>query len=190
MADRLRRLAPADLTPEQEEVYEAIAGGPRASGPQLFKLKDAEGRLTGPFGIMLHHPGLGSALQDLGAAVRYRTGLSDRAREIAILQVGVFERSPFEWYAHEAVGRHVGLTDEELSALQAGTFTSTDPVEEAVARFIDAILTDQEIAAPDYSAFEQELGVPTLVELTVLTGYYRTLAAMMRVFDVGVPAEE
>lgn len=188
MSERLPRLTPDQLTTEQAAVYDAIAGGPRAAGPQLFELKDRRGALNGPFGIMLHQPGLGLALQELGAAVRYRTALSARCREIAILQVGVAEDSAFEWYAHEAVGRAVGLTDAELTALREGRFTSADPTEDAVARFTEALLRDAEIGDEDYAGYRELLGEPVLVELTVLAGYYRTLASMMRVFNVGVPA--
>lgn len=189
MIERLPRLAPQRLTPAQAEVYDAIAGGPRASGPQLFALKDGQGALNGPFGIMLHQPALGLALQELGAAVRYRTSLSGRCREIAILQAAVVTDSAFEWYAHEAVGRAAGLTDGELEALREGRFSSVDPTEEAVARFTDELLAGNRIGQADYERFEQLLGAPVLVELVVLAGYYRTLATLMDVFDVGVPEE-
>ena len=190
MTERLPRLTPDRLTPAQAEVYEAIAGGPRAAGPQLFALKDAEGALNGPFGIMLHQPALGLALQELGAAVRYRTSLTGRCREIAILQAAVVADSAFEWYAHEAVGRAAGLTDDELDALREGRFTSQDPTEEAVARFTDELLARNTIGQADYDRFERLLGAPVMVELVVLVGYYGTLATLMDVFDVGVPDEE
>jgi 4-carboxymuconolactone decarboxylase len=102
---RIPRLAPAELDGEQRALYDAIAGGRRAQGPQLFRLTDADGRLEGPFNAFLLQPRLGSALQALGTAVRYETRLSDRCREIAILVVAAHWRSDFERYAHEAVGR-------------------------------------------------------------------------------------
>src|SRR4249919_4275558 len=99
---RIPKLAPATLDDAQRALYDAIAGGRRAQGPQLFRLADAEGRLEGPFNAFLLQPRLGSALQALGASVRYDTGLDDQSREIAILVVAAYWRSDFEWYAHEA----------------------------------------------------------------------------------------
>src|SRR5262245_36540217 len=98
MSARLRKLAPATLDDAQRSVYEAIAGGRRAQGPQRFRLVDADGGLEGPFNAFLLQPRLGHALQALGAAVRYETSLSDRARELAILVVAVEHDSAFEWY--------------------------------------------------------------------------------------------
>ena len=102
---RIGKLEPSALDAEQRSLYDAIAGGRRAQGPQLFRLADAGGRLEGPFNAFLLQPRLGSALQALGASVRYDTGLDDRCREIAILVVAAHWRSDFEWYAHEAVFR-------------------------------------------------------------------------------------
>ena len=120
---RLPKLAPSALDDEQRALYDAITGGRRAQGPQVFRLADPEGRLEGPFNAFLLQPRLGSALQALGSSVRYDTGLGDRCREIAILVVAAHWRSDFEWYAHEAVARSVGLTDAELAAVRDGRYT-------------------------------------------------------------------
>ena len=122
-AARIPKLEPAALDEDQRALYDAIAGGRRAQGPQLFRLADSEGRLEGPFNAFLLQPRLGSALQALGSAVRYDTGLDDRCREIAILIVAAHWESEFEWYAHEAVGRSVGLGDAELAAVRDGRYT-------------------------------------------------------------------
>lgn len=188
-AERLPRLTPGDLTEEQEEVYRSITGGPRAQGKQLFPLTDADGALTGPFGVMLHAPALGVALQEVGAAIRYRTDLSARSREVAILLVAVATDSEFEWYAHSRVGASVGLTPDELDALRQGRFTSDDPGEEAVARLSVALLEGRALDDGEYALYDAVLGSRAIVEVVVLVGYYRLLAQSMQVFEIGVPEE-
>ena len=116
---------PDELTDEQRAVQHAITSGPRASGAPAFSLTDDEGRLHGPFNAMLLAPQVGLAMQELGGALRYRTSLTDREREIAILQVAVARRSEFEWYAHERVGVRAGLTDDELADLLRGELPAT-----------------------------------------------------------------
>lgn len=182
---RLPRLTPADLDPEQRDLRERIVGGPRASGPRLFDLEHDDGTLTGPFGVMLHHPVLGAPLQEVGAALRYRTGLPDRTREIAILAVAAATDSAFERHAHEAVGRSVGLTDAELTALAEQRFTSTDPAEQAAYDLCRRLLAGDPVLADEgYDALARVLGQPAITELTVLVGYYRLLADLMHVHDV------
>lgn len=184
---RVADLVPDVLSPEQDEVYQAIAGGPRANGKQVFELKAPDGSLNGPFGLMVHAPSVGLALQDLGAAIRYRTSMTDRGREIAILMVAVATQSSFEWYAHERVGRAVGITDAELEAFRSESFTSSDPAEAAVARLTRALLEEERVDDDTYAEVVSSLGEVQTVEVTTLVGYYRTLAQLMDVFAVPAP---
>lgn len=185
---RLPHLLPDQLEPEQRALHDAIVGGPRAAGPQLFELADAEGRLNGPFGVMLHSPAIGGALQELGTAIRYRSVLSARLREIAILAVASSWSSDFEQYAHEPLGRRAGLTDAEVAALAAGDpLDLADPAEAAGLRVVRALLADADLTDDEYAEGQRALGDQALVELTALVGYYATLALQLRVFRVGVP---
>jgi 4-carboxymuconolactone decarboxylase len=187
---RLPALAPADLDDEQRALYDAIAGGPRAAGPRLFALTDAEGRLNGPFNAMLFAPEVGTALQELGAAIRYRSSLTARIREMAILAVAAHWDSAFERYAHEAVGQAAGLTDDELRSLRDGEPPRLDdPTEEAALDVVRALLADGDIAEPLFRRAVSLIGNQAVVELTSLVGYYATLALQLRVFRVGLPAE-
>jgi 4-carboxymuconolactone decarboxylase len=185
VSDRLPKLAPGGLDDDQRAVYDAVAGGRRAQGPQLFRLVDEDGGLEGPFNAFLLQPRLGFALQALGAAVRYETSLSDRAREIAILVTAVAADAAFEWYAHEAVGRHAGLTDEELDALRAGRFeTFADEGERVVAATVHALCARGDLDDEEYRRAAGALGRAGVFELLTLAGYYLTLAMQLRVFRV------
>jgi 4-carboxymuconolactone decarboxylase len=184
---RLAKRTPESLDAEQRTVYDAIAGGRRAQGPQLFELVDADGGLEGPFNAFLLQPRLGLALQDVGSAVRYETSLSDRAREIAILVVSRHWDSTFEWYAHEAVGRHVGLTDDELDALRTQRWDAFSGDEHAVAATTHLLATDGDLDDTAYSDAISSLGESGLFELLTLVGYYATLALQLRVFRVSAP---
>ena len=124
MQGRVQPFEPGALAPAQRELFEAIAGGPRAQGPQHFALTRPDGSLRGPFNAFLLAPELGGALQNLGAAIRYRGALTARAREIAILLVAAHWDSEFEREAHEAVGAASGLTPDELAALRDGDPTA------------------------------------------------------------------
>lgn len=177
------------MNEEQRAVYDAITGGPRAAGPQHFALVAPDGSLNGPFGLMVQVPALGAPLQELGAAIRYRTSLSDREREIAILTVARITGSDFERYAHEAVGRAAGLTAEELERLRDGTFAGGGHREVAVARLSARLAESPAATAADRQAVAEHLDDDAVVEVAVLAGYYRTLAQMMVLFDIGVPAD-
>jgi 4-carboxymuconolactone decarboxylase len=185
MSDRLHKLSPADLDDDQRAVYDAVAGGRRAQGPQVFRLVDEDGGLEGPFNAFLLQPRLGFALQALGAAVRYETSLSDRAREIAILVTAVDADAAFEWYAHEALGRHIGLTEDELRALRDGRFeVFADEAEQVVAATVHALCVRGDLDDAEYQRAAGLLGRSGVFELLTLAGYYLALAMQLRVFRV------
>ncbi|UBU15049.1 carboxymuconolactone decarboxylase family protein [Nonomuraea gerenzanensis] len=173
---RLRRTPPHELDPEARALYDKITSGPRGRF-----MVDAEGGLTGPFNAMLLSPALGDPLQELGAAVRYRSTLSDRARELAILVVAGHQDSAFEQAAHEPIARELGFTEEQLRALRDGSPPALDdPGEAAVLRVVRALVTKGDLDEEEYAV----LGEREVFELTTLVGYYSTLALQLRVFRV------
>ena len=184
---RIGKLEPSSLDEEQRSLYDAIAGGRRAQGPQLFRLVDENGRLEGPFNAFLLQPRLGSALQALGSSVRYDTGLDDRCREIAILVVAAHWRSDFEWYAHQAVARSAGLDDAELAAVREGRHAALTGREAVVARTAAALVVRGDLDDAEYLEAVEVVGTAGLFELLTLVGYYATLALQLRVFRVPAP---
>ncbi|WP_417512307.1 carboxymuconolactone decarboxylase family protein [Microbacterium sp.] len=183
MTGRIPSLPPESLGEDQRALYDAITGGPRAQGPQHFALTREDGSLRGPFNALLLSPALGSALQSVGAAIRYEGTLSARAREIAILLVAAEWDSAFERESHEAVGAAAGLTIEELRALRDGT-TSLFTGEEGVVARVVSQLARGDLDDETWNEATAALGAQTVFELTTLVGYYATLALQLRVFGV------
>jgi 4-carboxymuconolactone decarboxylase len=190
VSERLAAIPPGEQDAEQAALYAEITGGPRATGPQHFALTADDGSLNGPFNGFLLSPGIGRALQELGAAVRYRTDLSGREREIAILIVATHWRSGFERHAHEAVGRAAGLTETELAAIRAGDLPElTDDRERAVATATLA-LANGDLDDTQWAELAGTLGPSTVFELSTLVGYYATLALQLRIFRVDTQGEK
>lgn len=185
---RFQAPLPTELDPAQRAVHDAIAGGPRAGSARVLPLADDDGRLLGPFGPMLLSPAVGGALQELGARLRYGTALSDRARELVILLVAAHEDSAFERYAHDLLGRQVGLTETELAELgRAQVPPLDDPHERAATEVVQALLLRGDLDDDEFAAAHDSLGTAVLFELMTLVGYYRTLALQLRVLRIGVP---
>lgn len=185
MAERLRRLLPADLDAQQAELRDRIAGGPRASGP--FPIVDEDGSLNGPFGLMLHAPAVGAALSALGEAIRFGSSLDGRTREIAILTVGATRRSPYEVWAHERVALAMGFDSAEVQALVEGRWQPADAGEAVVRDVARLLAVGQTVDAATSQRLVDALGEAGAVELVTLVGYYLTLANLMQVFAIDAP---
>ncbi len=183
--ERVERLSPSALNAVQRGLYDSIVSGQRGQGPQYFPLTQADGSLNGPFGLMVHTPELGAPLQELGARIRYATTVPDRVREIAILTVARECSSSFEAFAHEAIGRAVGLSDAEITALQIGTFKSDRPAENCAAALCSSLAAQAHTSTDAFDAARFGLTAEQVLELVTLVGYYRLLAQLMNITGVG-----
>ena len=183
---RLAALSSDTMTPEQVGLYREILNGPRGQGPRAVLLATGAGGLAGPFNAMLYAPEVGHALQALGAAIRFRTGLSPRVREMAILVVAQAWDSAYERDSHEPIGRDAGLTDPEIEALRAGADPGfTDQRERVAYQVVRALVGPADLNDQEYTTAAATLGEQALVELSTLVGYYAILALQLRIFRVG-----
>ena len=186
---RLAVLSSEEMTSEQVDLYREILSGPRGQGPRAVPLSSGAGGLAGPFNAMLYAPPVGHALQELGAAIRFRSRLTPRIREMAILVVAQAWDSAYERASHEPIGREAGLTDEEIEALGAGADPGFADKQEQVAYSVVRALTGPaaDLDDEEYDTAVAVLGEQALVELSTLVGYYATLAMQLRIFRVPAP---
>jgi 4-carboxymuconolactone decarboxylase len=175
---RLPSLAPESLTPAQRSLYEEIVGGPRKSPV------DAAGHLRGPFNVMLYAPAVGSALQSLGAALRYRGLLAERIRELVILFVAAHLQCDYEWQAHQHLAQASGVTDAELQTLRTGDVDSWSAADAAILRSVKSLLTKSDLEDAEYEQVAGQISQGEIVELATLVGYYSLLASLIQLFRV------
>ena len=182
---RLAALSSDTMTPEQVGLYREILSGPRGQGPRAVLLATGAGGLAGPFNAMLYAPDVGRALQELGAAIRFRTSLTARVRETAILVVARAWDSAYERSSHELIGQDAGLTEPEIEALRAGTDPGfADEPERVAYSVVRSLVGPADLDDQQYDLAVRTLGEQALVELSTLVGYYATLALQLRIFRV------
>ena len=180
---RVPLLRPEELDAERAALHAEIAGGPRRGQAGVVPLTDEDGRLLGPFGLMLLAPRIGSAVQAVGAALRFDRSLSPRSRELAILTVAAHRRSEFEWLAHERAAREAGLGAAQLQALLDGEVPAElEPVEAVVVRTVGRLLADGGLDDDGFTEAVSALGTESLAALVWLVGYYATLAIALATF--------
>ena len=185
----MNRLSPVDcsnLTPEQKELYDSIASGPRAK--KRKSLVDEHGNLTGPFNAFLHNPALGKHWSAIGETLRFRTRLDRRLFELAILIIAVHWRSGHEWAAHSALARAEGLSDGVIAALKDGVRPVFEREDEAfIYDFVSELVTERRVGDTAYAEAVALIGEDQMVELVNACGYYIALAAMLNAFAVHPP---
>jgi 4-carboxymuconolactone decarboxylase len=174
---RVNTLDVSAMTPDQRNVHDAIANGPRGS-------------VRGPLAVWLHRPELAQTAQALGAYCRYNTLLTPRLAELAILIVARFWSSEYEWYAHKPIALKSGVTEATVEAIRchsAPTFEQAD--ERAVYEFVSALQSLKYVPATLYGETVDLLGQETVIDLVGLVGYYTLISMTLNAFEISPPSE-
>lgn len=178
---RLPWWRPEDLNDEQKTYYDDLIAGPRG-----LSVVDPEGRLVGAFNSRLLDPEIGSAVQRLGASLRFGTALSAAERELVILEVAAAERCNYEWGAHSPLAESAGLTPQALTAIMRGDesadlFPGDLTAVRAVAR---RLLQDRDLDDAAFASAAEALGYRRLFAIVSLVGHYRHTAMSLQVWRV------
>lgn len=166
---------PQTMSAQQREVYDRIVNGPR-------------GKIQGPLRAALHNPELADKWQALGALLRYRTSLSPRLSEIAILVTGRACNSPFEWYAHRIEAEKAGISAAIIEALlDQREPEGLSPEDHAVWRYAVELNAHKSVSDTTYREALTHFGERGVVELTALVGYYTLVAMTLNCHEIPLP---
>jgi AhpD family alkylhydroperoxidase len=189
LGGRLPLLAPAELSMVQtalaNRLHATFVPWADAAG---FESTTADGRLIGPFNPVLFSPEISNSFFDLQAAEQTNTSLEASVREVVILTVGAVWECAYELYAHSAVARAAGLSEDVVRGLAAGEEPAGLTEYEALAhRFVRGLVADRMVDSKVYRDAEAVFGKRGLVDIITLSGIYGTVCGMLNTFDIPAP---
>jgi 4-carboxymuconolactone decarboxylase len=179
----------AALNPAQREIFDrmAIRIVPWANDAQ-FQSTSEDGRLIGPFNPALLNPAIAAPFLDLQFAEQLHTSLSARVREVVILAVGAVWRADYELYAHVAVARKAGLSEEAARMLAAGQLPEgLGEDEEAALLLTQQLSIGHRVEESLYHDAENRFGEQGLIDIAFLIGIYHSVCAMLTMFAIPAP---
>ena len=143
------------------------------------------------FQVLLNHPTLARALNDLLATMLWHGKLDTRLRELAIMRIGWLTASDYEWTQHWRVALGLGVSADDLVGVQNWqAHSGFGPVERAVLAATDDVVRDGAVSADSWAACERELGPDpaVLIELVTAIGAWRMIASILH--SLKVPLED
>jgi 4-carboxymuconolactone decarboxylase len=177
---RLKDISDEQMTALQRALRDAIYSGPRG----------IRKRLTGPFQIWLNAPELGHLAQALGAHVRYKTTLSPRLSETAILATAQVWKAQYEWVAHAPMAEKAGVKAKTIKDIQAGRAPASAAKDErAIVDFVRELYKTRRVSDRTYKKVHAFLGDAGMVELIGICGYYALISMTLNVFRAQIPED-
>lgn len=143
------------------------------------------------FQVVLRHPRLAAAVNQLLSTLLFDARLDARLRELVIMRVGWMTGSEYEWTQHWRVARSLGVDESDLLAVRDGaSHPAFGPAERAVLAATDETLTEGAISPGTWEACRRHLGgdEQTLLELVAAIGTWRMIASLL--LSLEVPLED
>ncbi len=170
---RLSTLDEKNLAPDARAFLDALNSGPRG------KLG-----LIGPFGVWAHAPVVGQAAQAFGAAVRFKTQLPERIKEIAICTVGAHYKAKFEFAAHGPMAIAAGVPAAAVEAIRLGDDPKLVGDDLASYRVARELLQAHRLSDATFADAKARFGEAPMIELVTIIGYYCLISLTLNAFDV------
>jgi alkylhydroperoxidase family enzyme len=165
---RLPYLDQADLKPEDQELLKRNVNLNR---------------------LLAHSPNGLRAFGTLGHFIRHKSRLDPRLREMAILQVGYLERSPYEYSHHVKIGRRFGVSDDDIRAITEetkGRPTGLDPLDKAVLRAAREMTIGHAITDRTFGELRAGLDEECLTDLVLTIAFYNAMARILATMQIDV----
>lgn len=139
------------------------------------------------FQVLLNHPTLARAINDLLATMLWHGALDSRLRELVIMRIGWLTACDYEWTQHWRVACRLGVAADDLMGVRDWQdYDGFGATERAVLAATDDVVRDGAVSAESWAACERELHSDTtlLIELVTAISAWRMVATILRSLEV------
>jgi len=148
-----------------------------------------EGRVFNIFSTLARHPKLLKRWLVFGGHILSQSTLEPRHREIAILRMAWLSKAEYEWGHHVAIGKGVGLGDDDIRRILDGPDAAGwNHFESALLRAVDELNANTALSDPTWRALAERFGAEQLIDFVFTVGQYKLVS--MALNTLGVQLEE
>jgi 4-carboxymuconolactone decarboxylase len=153
-----------------------------------YILKISSAGLAGPYNALLRSPKMAKPCLELLDYLRFHASISKRMTEFAILIQARVGNAPFEWWAHERIGRREGLDDRIIKPLwDAYRPQDLDREEGLVFEVCARLSLEQRIPDSLWHQALEHFGETALIDLVSVSGVYSMVSMLLNAVEVSVP---
>ena len=175
MAERFEQIQYKDLAPEVRPLADDI-------------LKISSAALGGPYNALLRSPEMARRCFDHLDYLRFKTSVSKRLNEFAILIQARIANAQYEWWAHAPIAQRAGLSIEVIEQLRQCNKPQGMQTDEALVYDYCVQLTlNHRVSDALWKRAIAEMGEQAVVDLTVVSGTYVMVSMLLNATQVEIP---
>ena len=146
-----------------------------------------------PFNIfktLANHPALAGKFGVWGNQVLFKSSLTPRDRELAILRVGWLCRATYEWHHHVAIARDsAGMSAADIALARTGPASWSDADDDVLLRAVDELVGDHFVSDATWSLLAQRFDTVQLIDFVFAVGQYTMVSMALTSFGVQLEDE-
>lgn len=151
----------------------------------VARIKAERGSLLHLYGTLLNAPEIAEGWLKLFTAIRQKSKLSDRYRELAIMRVAILNRADYEYRAHVPFALKSGITQGQLDALPEWRQSSLfEPGDRAVLDYTDTMTRNIQVPDNVFAPLKTFLSDREIVELTATVAGYNLVSRFLEAVQV------
>jgi len=175
MAERFAQIRYEDLAPEVQPLADDI-------------LKISSAALGGPYNALLRSPEMARRCFDHLDYLRFKTSVSKRLNEFAILIQARIANAQYEWWAHAPIAQRAGLSIEVIEQLrQCNKPQGMQTNEALVYDYCVQLTLNHRVSDALWERAIAEMGEQAVVDLTVVSGTYVMVSMLLNATQVEIP---
>jgi 4-carboxymuconolactone decarboxylase len=168
---------------------DTLTDAQRPLAEQIMKISRVG--IAGPYNALLRSPVMAQRMYDLLDYLRWHSSVPTRLNEFAILIQGRLWRSQVEWFAHFPLAVKAGLSEKVALDLKANKRPDgMQPDEAAVYDYCMELSTTHAVSDATFARLREFLSEQQVVDLTVISGTYVTVAMILAVTEAVPPGGE
>jgi alkylhydroperoxidase family enzyme len=161
--------------------------------PLIDKIKAGRrGGLLNVYKLLLHAPPLAESWLDHVGAVRWKTSLSGRLREVLVIRIAHVNGIAYVLSQHvPALAAAEGMTVAECDALKDWrTSEAFSPAERAALAYADAMVLQTSVPDDVFAELKRHYDERAIVEISVLIGTYLMHNRVMQALKIDLESDE
>ena len=132
------------------------------------------------FRMLCNAPASTKAFNRMGGSILQKSEFDPRKREIAVLRVAHVTKAAYEWHHHVAVGKRVGVTEEEIEKIACkGPVETLDEEGNLLCRVADEITLNVRLSDEALARILEQYGTRLATELILCCCWFNLVSRFL-----------
>ena len=153
--------------------------------PLTAQIISERGKLHNLYKMLLNSPPIAEGWLNLLTAVRQKTLLSGRVRELVIMRIAVINKAEYEFISHTPFALKEGISQEQINEIANWESSKAfDAVDRAVFAYTDSMTRDVHVPTEVFDAVNKHFDARGMTELTATIAAYNLVSRFLEALEI------